>query len=394
MTLDDLTTPLTLDDAKATIYNVLVQLGVPTTGWAVGAVVRCIVALVAVLMVAASVIIVAIAKGGLREQATGDWLTLHSQDVYGVTRIPATFATGTVTLTNSGGGVFSPAAGDIVVQCTATGKNYRNEDAFSLGASSSVTIDVVAIEAGTGSNAAASTPMTLVTAMIGVTVTDNTAIVGQDEETDPQLRIRDDESLDALSPFGPAGAYLAAAKTATRADGTNVGVTRAIVSDPSSTGEVTVTVASASGAISAVGSPSDLDLVGTAIQENAVPAGPTVTVVSATTKTIAATYEAWIYTTDSRTTTQQEAAVAAAWTPWMAERPIGGDSGGYVYQDSIRSLIQNSLAVFVGTGWANYCYRCEVTLPAADVAIGAAEVPVEGTLTCTAIHQVKPPWQS
>lgn len=400
MTIDDLTTPLTLDQAKATIYAVLVQLGVPTTGWAAGAVVRTIVSLVAVLLVAASVLIVSIAKGGLREKATGDWQTLHAQDVYGITRISATFASGTATLQNVAGGVYNPAAGDTIIQDTATGKTFRNSAAYSLaagtiGSPSTVVIDVVAIEAGSPSNVAASCgTLVLATPLSGVSVSDNTAIVGVDEETDSQLQIREDESLDALSPFGPAGAYLAAAKTAVRADGTNVGVTRAIVSAPSSTGVVTVTVASAAGAVSGtVGTPgTDLDYVNIKIQELATPAGITVTVQSATAKTITGTYEMWVYTTDSRTTVQQEAAITAAWTAWMATRPIGGDTGGYVYHGAIRSLLMNALAIFNGTTWANYAYNCAVTVPASDTPIGAAEVPVAGTLTCTAIHQVTPPW--
>lgn len=390
MTLDDLLTPLTLEESRATIYEVLVQLGVPTTGWRSGAVVRTIVSLVAVIAVAASVVIVAIAKGGLRSEATGSWLTLHSQDTYGVSRIEASFATGTVTLTNVGGGVYNPAAGDVIIQQDTSLKTYRNAASFSLSAGSigsptSVIIDVIAIEAGSASNSVAGAAMTLVTPLSGVTVTNSTAIIGNDEETDSQLAARDDESLDALSPNGPAGAYLALAKTAVRVDGSNVGVTRVKVSPPSMVGEVTVTVAGDSGPISAVGSPSDLDLVNDRIQgvtgPGCVPAGVTETTVSATAKTIAYTYELWVYTTDGRTASEIETAVAAIVLAWMRTLPIAGDSGGYVYTPALRAKIMSV---------SPYAYNCALTVPAADVAIGASEVPVAGTATCTAVHMVTP----
>lgn len=392
MTLDDLVTPLTLDEAKETLYDVLVQLGVPTTGWAVGGVVRTVVAMVAIIAVAASVVIVAIAKGGFRETATGAWQTLHARDTYGVTRIEASFATGTVTLSNVGGGVYNPAAGDVIVQCDSSQKTYRNAEAFSLAAGSIgtptvVTIDVIAVEAGSASNIAASVAMSMVTTMSGVTVTDNSAIVGVDEETDPALSAREDESLDALSDNGPSGAYLALAKRATRADGSNIGVTRAKVSAPSAVGEVTVTVASAVGAVTGhvghVGD--DLDFVNQTIQgvipPGCVPAGVTVTVASATAKTIAYTYELWVYTTDGRTAAEIETAVGARVLAWMATRNIGGDSGGYVYLSALRAVIM---------GVSAYSYDCALTVPGANVPIAATEVPVAGAPTCTDVHMVTP----
>lgn len=383
--LDDLVTPMTYEEAKATMYAILEHLGTPTTGWRSGAVVRVIVALVSAIAVAFSIIIVGIAKGILRETATGDWQTLHAQDTYGVTRRAETFGTGTVTLTNIAGGVYDPAPGDTIIQYTATGKTYRNVATYHLasgtpGTPSTVTFDVIAIESGMASNADPNVPMTLVTTMSGVTVTANSAIVGVDKETDDELRAREGESLDALSPNGPAGAYLAMAKTATRSDGSNVGVTRAIVSAPSATGEVTVTVATASGAVGS----SDLDLVDDRIHgvtgPGCVPLGVTATVVSAVAHPINVTADLYVYTTDGRTKAEIEAAAAVSITAWMPTRPISGDSGGKVYQSAIRSKLM-SVSV--------YCYECSMTLPAADVVIAAGEVPTMGTPVITA-HLVSP----
>lgn len=387
--VDQLLTPLTIAEARETTYAILVQLGVPTTGWRAGAVVRFVVALVAILMVALSRIIVTIGKSGLLEHAEADWLTLHSKDTYGVERIGETFATGTVTLENTAGGVYNPAADEIIIQCAVTKKTYRLA-AFALGAGTEISptrtdVAVVAVEAGTASNVPPNAAFTFVTPLSGVTVSESTAIIGNDAETDDALRTRDGESLDALSPNGPAGAYLAVAKLAKRADGTNVGVTRAKVSAPSSSGEVTVTVASASGAISDIGSPSDLDCVNDAIQGvdrigGCVPHGVTATVVSAVAHPMTITVDLYVYTTDGRTVADLETAAEAILSAWVPTRDIGGDKGGKVYLSAIRA---KAMSV------SPHCYQGVVTLPIADETIAANEVPTVGSVIVTA-HLVTP----
>jgi phage-related baseplate assembly protein len=382
--VDQLLTPLTIAEARDTTYAILVQLGVPTTGWRAGAVVRFVVALVAILMVALSRIIVTIGKSGLLEHAEADWLTLHSKDTYGVERIGETFATGTVTLENTAGGVYNPDADEIIIQYAETKKTYRLV-AFSLGAGTEISptrtdVAVVAVEAGTASNVPPNAAFTFVTPLSGVTVSESTAIIGNDAETDDALRTRDGESLDALSPNGPAGAYLAVAKLAKRADGTNVGVTRAKVSAPSSSGEVTVTVASASGAISDIGSPSDLDCVNDAIQGvdrigGCVPHGVTATVVSAVAHPMTITVDLYVYTTDGRTVADLETAAEAILSAWVPTRDIGGDKGGKVYLSAIRA---KAMSV------SPHCYQGVVTLPLADETIAANEVPTVGSVIVTA----------
>lgn len=378
VTIEQLLTPLTVAEARETTYAILVQLGVPTTGWRAGAVVRFIVSLVAISMVALSRIIVAIGKSGLLEKAESDWLTLHSRDTYGVERIGERFATGSVTLSNVAGGVYNPAADDIIIQYGD--KTYRLA-AFALGAGTvllptTVDVAVTAWEAGSASNVPANATFTFVTPLAGVSVTASTAIVGVDAETDAALRERDGDSLDALSPNGPAGAYLAVAKTATRADGSNVGVTRAKVSPPSAVGVVTVTVASASGAVTAP----DLVFVDNAIQGvdalgGCVPAGVTATVASAAAHAIAIAVDLYVYTTDGRTQGEIETAAEAILSAWVPTRDIGGDKGGKVYLSAIRA---KAMSV------SPHCYQGVVTLPLADESIAANEVPTAGSVVVTA----------
>src|SRR6185369_1808287 len=53
---------------------------------------------------------VELAKAAWLSQATGDWLTVLAEEVFGVIREQATYATPTITLTNTGGGYYPIAA--------------------------------------------------------------------------------------------------------------------------------------------------------------------------------------------------------------------------------------------------------------------------------------------
>lgn len=377
LSIEDLVTPITLEEARASVYNVLVALGVPTTAWYALAVVKVVVEVVAIILYGVGTVVALIARARFREYATGDWLTICARQTYGVDRLAATQAAGLLTLVNSGANVYSLDPGDLIVAHSVTGKTYTNTEAISIPAATTVTgVAIVAVELGSASSAAAGTITVFVTPLLGVTCTNPAALVGTDEETDEQLRARCDASIDALSPNGPAGAYLAAAMTAVRADGTNVGVTRCAVSAPSSIGELTVTVASATGALTG----GDLTYVNTAIQTQAVPLGVTATVANSVDHPIDVTADLYVYTTDGRTQTEIEDAAEALLVAWMPTKPISGDSGGKIYQAAIRAILMSV---------STHCYNGTVTLPAADVTIAAGEVPTLGTPTIIA-HMVTP----
>jgi phage-related baseplate assembly protein len=372
--IDDLITPMTVAESKAAIYDVLDTLGVPTTGWKTGSVVRTIVALVAVIYAAATQVMVLLARAGFRELATDDWLTLTADQVYGVTRIAATFATGAVTLTNAGGGVYSLDAGELVVSSSVTGTSYVSTAACVVPALGTVTVAIQALEAGSASSVGVGEVDTMVTSLLGVTCANAAPLVGTDEETDAALRSRCDDKLDALSPNGAAGAYSYVATTATRTDGAAIGVNRVSVSDPSSTGAVTVTIADADGAVSA----GDVTIVDGLIQSQVVPLGVTVTTQSATASPIAITYELWIYTTAGLSSAEVKSLVSTALTAWMSTQPIGGNvigsDPGKVFVHAIRSVIMSV---------SSYIINATVTLPAADVTLTSTQVPTIGAVTGT-----------
>jgi phage-related baseplate assembly protein len=387
ISLSDLTTPLTRDQAKQSIYDVLTAVGVNTTTWKPGAVARTIITAVAILISAFSQLTSSVARGGFLELASGAWLDLVAHYVYGVDRVLATFAPGEVTLTNTSGNVYSLDPDDLVVSNPDTGKTYRNTTAFVLNAGATLTIPIVAIEAGSASTSTPGTIVELETTLLGVTCTNALAAVGLDDELDPSLRSRCREKLGSLSPFGPWDAYTYAAKNAKRVDGTPIGVTRArTVKD--GYGNVSVYVATATGAVSGVANDiaTDLGAVNDAIQRRAAPLAVTADTISASPLTVPVTYEVWAYNTSGLTPAQWQSAIATALANFMSAQPVGGNvidpDPGKIFVDGLRRAIG---AVRSET------FRVVVTAPAADVELSPNQVAVLGTVTVTAIHEVAPP---
>src|SRR3712207_6412770 len=145
--IDDLTTPLTREQVQTKIYDVLALVGTRTTSWKPGAVARTMITACAVVIAAFSSLTALIARSGFLELAEGKWLALVAWYVYGVEKRYATFAEGEVTLTNTGGGIYPMDAGDLIVGNPDTGAQYRNSGSFTLGALSTLTVPIVAVEA-------------------------------------------------------------------------------------------------------------------------------------------------------------------------------------------------------------------------------------------------------
>jgi hypothetical protein len=188
-------------------------------------------------------------KAGWLTQASGDWLTVHALEVYGVTREEATYAAGTVTLVNSGGGLYALDAGGLIVKSTLTGKAYHSTVALSLAAGATASVAVVADEPGTDSDAGTDDIDVIVTPpLLGVSITASTPASAVDEQSDASLRVACSGTLGMISPDGPPDAYTyVATNTALTGD---VEITRAWTVDDSSTGDVVVFVAGSEGAVS------------------------------------------------------------------------------------------------------------------------------------------------
>jgi phage-related baseplate assembly protein len=389
ISLADLTTPVPRARVEQSLYDALGKLGVSTTSWMVGSVVRAMVTSVSLFLSSLSYLQAAIAKSGFLELASGDWLALVALYVFGVEKVQATFAAGEVTLTNPGGGVYTYDPDDLTVRNSATDKSYRNTAPFTLNAGETLTIAVQAVEAGAASTSIAGAVDEIESGPTGVTVTNATAIVGADAESDPALRTRCLEKLGALSPNGPWDAYSYVAKNAKRADGSPIGVTRARL-EKDGYGFVTLFVATATGGVTGDENDPDTDLgaINEAVQRQAVPQAVTASTASAVPVTVPVTYTLTLYNTVGQTEDQIKDAVGLRLASFMSTQPIGGnkipgDGAGKVYGDAIRTVI--------GATYAHpITIHVVVSLPAGDTALDVDEVPVLGTVTGT-IVQVAPP---
>lgn len=223
LTLEQLTTPITQDDALETSLEVLSQLGFQATSWQSGSIQLTLLNLFCQTWSSLSTIISNIAAGGFTSLSSGNWLTLLAQYVYGITRLAASPTIGQMLLTSSAGApVTTFAAGDIIVADQPDGSSGANQYTCTVGGtigpSSTLSISFQANVAGVAGNIAPDTTLYLWTPLVGITIT-NPALVptsntwvttpGQDPEADPRLIARCFGAWAKLTYSNTDGAYVA-----------------------------------------------------------------------------------------------------------------------------------------------------------------------------------------
>jgi uncharacterized phage protein gp47/JayE len=375
---------LLVEETKAAIYarglEVAEGLGLAVESWVAGDPTRSLYHFIADAMSRLEEMVAGFVGSGFLDHAEGDWLTLLAEQFYNVERVEGTFATSTVTLTNSGGGVFVVGVGDVVVRNT-DGKTYTNTTGGTLSAGEELELDVTADEVGSDSSAAADAINALVTTMLGVTVTASTAALGLDEEEDEALRDRCRAKLGMLSSAGPADAYNYVVKSSDLTGVTDI--TRARTVGDSTTGDVVVYVAAADGAVAGASVTAAQD----AVETWAAPICITPTVVNATEVVVPVTYSVWLYASVGEETPTISAAIEAALDSMFALRPIGGDiispaTAGKLYQSLIVSTIKEV--------YPDHTFRVTVSAPAGDTDLTIGQVAVIGTITPTVTLEVDP----
>src|SRR5262249_50182539 len=122
LTIDELLSVPTEDQIFDSWIANLETLGIGASSWKQGGTARTILRVVAKTYAFFATLMQSAIKSMFLETSTQGWLTLLAFYVYGVSRIEATFATGTLTLSNGGGGVFSQAAGTVRFLSSVTGK--------------------------------------------------------------------------------------------------------------------------------------------------------------------------------------------------------------------------------------------------------------------------------
>ncbi len=372
---------LLVQETKAAIYqrglDICTSIGLPVTSWQAGDPVRSLLHLEAYTLEALEAMVVGYIKSGFLDYATGTWLKVLAEQVFGVTVPAATYATTTVVLTNSAsGGLYPIIAGDLTFKNSVTGATYHNTTpttVTNLSPSSTLSVTVVADLAGSAGSAGAGEIDTLVTARDGVTCTNATAATGIDEQDEEVTRVTCREKLDFLSPDGARGAYSYVAKNSDF--GGTPAITRTRVYGDSTTGIVTVYLAGPSGGSSAA----DVALATTAIVTWATPLCITPVIAAATNVTVPVTYSLWLYKSCGKTVTEVRASVLAALQAMFATVPIGGDvvapaTTGKLYQSDVAATIIRAIPEG---------FRVTVSAPSGDTALTNGQVAVLGTVTGT-----------
>lgn len=374
ISIEELLEPVTTDQQLEKFLTTLEAVGVHAKAWRKAGSLRTILRIVAATYAGFSQAILGFTRAGFLETAEKGWLTLLAFNSYGVTRIPATFATGPVTLVNAGGGNYPVQADELRLISEANGgKGYTNTTAFTLAPGATITIDVLAIEVGSASSAPPGTITKLETVLPGVTATNALAVVGADEETDTDLRQRCKDKLATISGKGPRGAYGFAVRSAVRDDGSPVDVNRLRVSPGSSTGVVTVYVASPAGA--PIGS--DLPFIETAIETYARPDAVTAILLPAVPVPYARSLTVWARRIDGLTAADLGTLVSRALIDLIATYPIGGiakppSTQGYLYADRIAGTVQSAHAAIFDVDGAG----ADIALAPNEVATLAATLDV------------------
>jgi phage-related baseplate assembly protein len=345
LSLDDLVKPLTADEVLETFLSTLETLGVKARSWRTGGVARTILKVVATSYASYTTVQANFIKSAFLDYAAGDWLTLAAKQIFNVDRRAATFATGKLTLVNNSVSVYTRAAQAVRFRNPTTKKVYTNVAGFTINPGQTLEIDVVAIELGTASNAAPGTIVEFETVLFGVACTNAAAVVASPAESDTDLKVRCRAKQATISVRGPRDAYVYAVTSALRIDGTPVDINRSQISPSSSTGTVTVYVASPAGAPIA----GDITAVAESIEAVARPDSVTVSVLAATTVPLARTLTVWARRQNGVSSSDISALVNAALIDAIAAYPIGGlpkppVTQGYLYADFLAGVVKSAHA--------------------------------------------------
>lgn len=356
---------LVVQQFKADFLNAMLDLaetlGLPVTSWRPGDPTRTLFTVDAETFETLDAVQTELAKSAFTETAEGDWLKLRAKDVFGVDAEEATFATATVTVNNSGGGLYDLAPGGLIFLNSTTGATYQNQALVTIAPlASGFGISVIAQAAGSAGSADEGEIDTIVSpALTGVTVAGSTAAVGTDEQSDQGLRDQCTATLGALSPDGPADAY---EFVAGNVELTGVaGVTRRLADGDNATGTVTVYVATATAALDGGGVAS----IQAAIDEWAKPLGFVATVVSGTPVTVP------VNLTLTPARPEMQSAIETAIDEYFASI----DFGGTIAPDAIQSAAR---AAIVAAGSTVTVVAC--TSPASPTALSSGQFPVRGTV--------------
>ena len=385
MTWIVLITLITATELQAAMIANLTAAGLPTSTWVIGGFWQNLISWIALQLRILYALINAQALNAFLETASGPGLTDLAAGTFGTARRLETFASGTITLQNDSGLPLDELTEGVSFALVANPSiTFKNSAPIYALNGASVVVSIVCDVAGTVGNALAgvapSNTIELVTTLTGVSVVENSQIVGQDAQTDDDLKLlAAKQAANASTNHQNKYEWIALntntdGTIATPNDGkTRVNINRVGVSLEDDQGRVFVVLASPAGPVDAGEYATTVEvlqqyaLTGPAIlvdtNASAVPVNITVTVElqkGTPTAGVADTIAEYI----------------SAWFP-STENTIGADDG-FLTIDELRLLF----------GRAHPKIR-KVTFaaPLADVAIGSTEVATLGTVSLTVTVQ-------
>lgn len=321
LTVSQLFTAPTAEEIRAAMVADLVSVGIPADKWRSGGVVSTMLTVASMSIALLAALVALIIQGFFLPTSTGNSLKLLAIYMFGVEIPEASFATGNVTLTNTGGASYSLGVGEYTALNPTTKVNYTNSAAFVLGPLGTASVPMVAATIGGAGNAAPGTITTNVTVLLGVTVTNPTALVGVDAPSDEDIRTLCLNSLGARSVRGVRTAYAYAVQTAENSvTNAPVNINRYVVSSASHTGDVTVYVASPAGAPDA----NDVSGVATNVEAIARPEAVTAVVTGATAVAYTHALTIWASVPAGVSAADVKTAADAAVLAFLETYPIGG----------------------------------------------------------------------
>ncbi len=383
LTVKQLRTPVTQDQALTTILNELQSLGFNSSSWQSGSVQRTMLTGVALVFSTVTEFVAFITDFSFNETATSEALTEFSDSHYDNQRVTDVATLGLVVLT--GGAVGPPhtiAIGDAVVRDPVSGQTFRNTTAATVPVSgvAAPAMTFRAESPGTAGNVANDTITELVTTLTGVTSNNpdpgsGTWITtqGVDQETDPTLRTRNTTKWSTLNIVTkPADGYINIALTA------DSDITKVTVDSTNPRGPGTVDVYIARGTGVAVAA--DVTTVQTAVDLRR-PVSADVLVIAAAAQAISIVGTIHLTTSLDDAAGVQRAAIEQAAIDYVNGLDIGGEvlpgsTDGFLIHSELIQAISDIAGV----------RRVLLTSPTVDVLISGFSVATTGTPTFTYIN--------
>lgn len=385
---------MTAAQIRGSIVMVLQSLGLQPQNWAQGGIASSVLTGASNVLATLSTELSNAIAQQWNPTASGGGLQLLSQYFYGITPPQATFATGNLVLTNSGGGVYPFGAGQATFQSTVANANgqypqYVNTAPFTLLALGTVTIPVQCTTIGTAGNSSPGFVTLLITQMDGVSCTNPSPIQGTDGLSDAALRALNTNSLGVRgSAFGPRSAYAYAISVAVNAvTGLPVNVNRQSISIASHTGDVTIVVASPAGPVTTT----DLEGISNSIEALARPDGVTVlpglpgfpsAPASAATVPYTAGITCYVVAPSGVTSSQLVTAIDNALSSWFAgtQNPIGGlTANDDAHPNGFTGIFESGVIGIIGAAVASVtgCFLLSTQFDApGDLALTAGQVAI------------------